>query len=346
MAPLETVVRVRACAPLDPEDGILSRIDRPAATESPSDVRRRSGLLRRLEAWLPVAPPAVDWHRAAAGMWRRTPLGGRVIGGSSGVDVSLADLVGIDDQKARVVGNVRQFLAGLPANHMLFWGARGAGKSSLVHAVLGAHVDQGLRLLEVDRDDLVQLPDIAAALAPLPWRFLIYCDDLSFEAGESQYKALKRALDGSVFTSAPNLLICATSNRRHLLPEPSADNAVSRIVDGELHPGEGVEERIALSDRFGLWIPFHPLPQRTYLEIVAHWVAHYRRRHGVVPDPDHDVPAGLAGEPGRSPTERAALQWALTRGHRSGRTANHFARHWVAQEALQSGRFTPTETPS
>lgn len=299
---------------------------------------RINALLRRLDAWLPAAPRSVDWTRAAAGMWRSHAFGGRIIGGSEAGpeagEITLEDLVGIDDQKRRVVENVEHFLAGLPANHMLFWGVRGAGKSSLVHAVLHAFRSSGLRLLEVDRDDLARLPDIAAALAPLPWRFLIYCDDLSFESGEPQYKALKRALDGSVFTSAPNVLICATSNRRHLLPEPSADNAAARIVDGELHPGEGVEERVALSDRFGLWVAFHPIPQPTYLAIVRHWVVHFRRVHGVVPDPAAAAPAGLPGEPGRTPVERAALQWALTRGNRSGRTANHFARHWVAREAV------------
>lgn len=289
-------------------------------------------LLERLEGWLPELPGPVDWSRHTAAVWRRLPVGGRAVAGPEPARLGLEDLVAIDEQKAQALANVEQFVAGLPANHMLFWGSRGAGKSSLVHAVLTRFAPRGLRLLEVDRDDLVQLPDIALALRREPYRFLVFCDDLTFEAEEAHYKALKRALDGSVFRTAPNMLVVATSNRRHLLPERSSDNRDTRVLDGELHPGEAVDERISLSDRFGLWIPFHPFRQQSYLDIVRHWVAHYEHalRDPLPPDDDQAM-------------ERAALQWALTRGHRSGRAANHFARHWVGHRALHHRTHQPED---
>lgn len=295
------------------------------AGRSPRLAQTALRVLERLEGWLPELPRPVNWSRHRAAVWRRLPVGGRPVPGPDPAALGLDDLVGIEAQKAQVLENLEQFVAGLPANHMLFWGTRGAGKSSLVHAVLGHFAPRGLRLLEVDREDLGQIPDIALALRREPYRFLVFCDDLTFEAHGADYKALKRALDGSVFRTAPNMLVVATSNRRHLLPERASDNGDTRILDGELHPGEAVDERISLSDRFGLWIPFHPFRQATYLEIVRHWVAFYERTLGPALPVDDD---GVM--------ERAALQWAMTRGHRSGRAANHFARHWVGRRALQS----------
>ena len=265
-----------------------------------------------------------DFSRVRAARWVPGPLGGRLVAGGAIDGVGLEDLVGLDAQRARVVANVTQFVAGLPANNMLLWGARGTGKSSLVHGVLNHFSDQGLRLLEVERDALGDLPEISARLGALPYRFLLFCDDLSFEGGELGYKALKSALEGSVFAGAGNVMLVATSNRRHLMPERAAENQQFTHTDtGEVHPGETTEEKLSLADRFGLWVSFHPMAQPAYLEAAALWVAHYGAPHGVT-----FTDAARA----------AALTWALTRGARSGRVAHHFARHWVGQEALSARR--------
>jgi Predicted ATPase (AAA+ superfamily) len=206
---------------------------------------------------------------------------------------------------------------------VLLWGARGTGKSSLVKAVFNAYCGFGLRLIEVDKDDLVALPDILDLIQDRPERFILFCDDLSFEAGESGYKALKAALEGSISATPENLLIYATSNRRHLLPEFHSENRETRIQDGELHHGEAVEEKISLSDRFGLWISFHPFSQAQYLQVVRHWVE--RLAPTVAPRTAADW----------EPIERAALQWALRRGARGGRTAWQFARDWTGRRLVQ-----------
>ncbi|MDX1605155.1 MAG: ATP-binding protein [Candidatus Competibacterales bacterium] len=278
---------------------------------------RAERLLDRLEHWLPAPPPPPDWTRVHAARWR--PQGER-----SHLQVvarphrlRLRDLQCIDRQKALIERNTRQFLAGLPANNVLLWGPRGTGKSSLIKALLNEFADTGLRLIEVDKADLVHLPDIVEPIAGLPQRFLLYCDDLSFEADDGSYKALKAVLDGSISTAPDNLLIYATSNRRHLLPEFQAENQQSRLVDGELHHGEAVEEKVSLSERFGLWLAFHPFSQDDYLAIVDHWLR-------VLGHPD-----GACGE-----TRRAALQWALRRGSRSGRVAWQFARDCIGRRQL------------
>ncbi len=234
--------------------------------------------------------------------------------------IALEDLLCLERQKEDVARNTRQFLAGKRANNVLLWGSRGTGKSSLVKAVFNAHRDAGLRLIEVDKDDLIQLPDILELLGNRPERFVLYCDDLSFEASESGYKALKAALDGSITATPDNLLIYATSNRRHLLPEFQSENRESRILDGELHPGESVEEKISLSDRFGLWVAFHPFSQAQYLSVVRHWLGRLQR------DPIDWSTVDW------EPIERNALQWALHRGSRSGRTAWQFALDWAGRE--------------
>jgi len=285
--------------------------------------------LARLEAWLPAMEQPVDFATSAAAVWRPGPLGGHLASRGYIDAIALEDLLGIDIQKQRVALNTRQFVAGLPANNVLLWGARGTGKSSLVHALLNAHAVAGLRLVEVDRAALLALPEIVARLAPEPWRFILFCDDLSFEASDPSYKALKSALEGSVFTTADNVVIYATSNRRHLLPESRAENLETRhTAEGEIHPGETTEEKVSLSDRFGLWVSFQPMVQERYLEVAAHWVGALSRRHG------RELPFDDVAR-------AQALRWALGRGSRSGRIANHFARHWVGSQMLAS---TPSDS--
>ncbi|HSG91632.1 MAG TPA: ATP-binding protein [Pseudomonadales bacterium] len=278
--------------------------------------------LARLDPWLPGRAGTVDFGVCAAAAWRQGPLAGHLVARGHLDDTRVSDLLGVDRQKARIDANTRQFVAGLPANNVLLWGARGTGKSSLVHALLNAYAPEGLRLVEVDRAALVALPDVVAAVAGEPYRFILFCDDLSFEASDPSYKALKSVLDGSMFTTADNVLIYATSNRRHLLPEFASENLEARHTpDGEVHPGETTEEKVSLSDRFGLWVSFQPFPQLQYLQVASHWVGNYASRAAL------DVPFD-------DEAEAEALRWALARGSRSGRTANHFARHWVGLKGL------------
>ena len=272
---------------------------------------RASTLIGRIEELLPrpAAPPSWD---ATAFRWRKDGQRGRLEAIGHPHRLALEDLLCIDAQRAEIERNTRQFLAGRSANNVLLWGSRGTGKSSLIKALLNAYQDQGLRLIEVDKDDLLDLPDILDIIRDRPERFIVYCDDLSFEASESGYKALKAVLDGSVSAALDNLLIYATSNRRHLLPEYQSENQATRLVDGEIHHGEGVEEKISLSDRFGIWLSFYPFTQDQYLTVVRHWL----QRLGADPSPE---------------AERVALQWALRRGSRSGRTAWQFARDWAGR---------------
>ena len=235
-------------------------------------------------------------------------------------DMGLADLQEIDGQKEKMQRNTEQFVRGLPANNVLLTGARGTGKSSLIKACLNAYAAQGLRLIEVDKTDLVDLPDIVEVVADRPEKFMIFCDDLSFEDGEPGYKALKSILDGSVAASTPNVLIYATSNRRHLLPEYMKDNlSYTHTDDGEVHPGEVIEEKISLSERFGLWVSFYPFSQDEYLTIVAQWLG------------------SLGASPALIASARPeALVWALERGSRSGRVAYQFARDFMGQQAIRT----------
>ncbi len=281
-----------------------------------------SRALERLEAWLPPLEPPVDFRVTPAAVWRSGPLGGHLAPRGAVDVIRLDDLLGIERQKERVLANTQQFIAGLPANNVLLWGARGTGKSSLVHGILNTYAERGLRLVEVDRVALTSLPEIVARLAPEPWRFILFCDDLSFEADDPSYKALKSVLEGSVFTTSENIVVYATSNRRHLLPEFQAENLETRHTpDGEIHPGETTEEKVSLSDRFGLWVSFQPMPQEPYLAVAAHWVSVLSERYG-------------SALPFDEAARAEALRWALARGSRSGRTANHFARHWVGSRLL------------
>ena len=278
---------------------------------------RAEALLARIEPLLPAAPAAVDWDAATAFRWRVSRDGrGRLQAVSNAGRIRLDDLRNISAQKEQIQQNTLQFVAGKPANNVLLTGARGTGKSSLIKACLNQYADQGLRLIEVDKDHLADLPDIVELVANRPERFIIFCDDLSFEDGESGYKSLKSALDGSISAQVDNILIYATSNRRHLMPEYMSDNESYRHdADGELHPGEVVEEKISLSERFGLWISFYPPKQDEYLDIVAHWLKHFGQSSEKI----------AAAKP-------EALIWALERGSRSGRVAWQFARHWAGQQ--------------
>jgi hypothetical protein len=278
---------------------------------------RAEALLGRLEAMLPPAAPSIDWSASVAFRWRKRQGRGYLQPVPAISPISLADLQNIDRQKALIEQNTRQFVSQQPANNVLLTGARGTGKSSLIKACLNAYAKDGLRLIEVDKDDLHDLGDITDLIASRPERFIVFCDDLSFEEGESGYKALKVALDGSVSAQSDNVLIYATSNRRHLLPEYMSDNETYKHTsDGEIHPGEVVEEKISLSERFGLWVSFYPFKQDDYLTIVGHWLRHFGCS-------DDDV-ASARGD---------ALVWALERGSRSGRVAWQFARDWSGRRA-------------
>ncbi|MGD9871551.1 MAG: ATP-binding protein [Thauera sp.] len=278
-------------------------------TEFADLLSRAERVLERLETLLPGPASAPDWGAAHAFRWQRRHGRAALRPVKSPHRITLADIQDVDEQKARIDRNTRQFLAGRRANNVLLTGARGTGKSSLIKALLNEYADEGLRLIEVDKGDLVDLPEIVELVEGRAERFILFCDDLSFEEGEDAYKALKSVLDGSVSALSDNVLIYATSNRRHLMPEYHDENLQTRHVDGELHPGEAVEEKISLSERFGLWISFYPFSQDEYLDIVAHWLRAFGASSAQV-----------------QAARQEALQWALMRGSRSGRVAWQFAR--------------------
>ncbi|MCX7898293.1 MAG: ATP-binding protein [Rhodocyclaceae bacterium] len=279
---------------------------------------RMHALLDRLEAFLPAPAPAPDW-RAIAYRWQTQGGRGWLVPVHVPHLIRLSDLKGIEAQKTAIDRNTRQFVAKLPANNVLLTGARGTGKSSLVKAMLHKYARRGLRLIEVDKSDLVHLAEIVALIAGRSERFIIFCDDLSFEASEVGYKALKSVLDGSIAGAPENVLIYATSNRRHLMPERMSENLEAlRGEDGEIHPGEASEEKVSLSERFGLWLSFYPFDQEHYLEICRHWL-------NVL-----GVPEELA-----QAAHREALQWAMARGARNGRVAWQFARDYAGRLGLR-----------
>lgn len=288
-----------------------------AAPDLAELLERAVRVLTQLEAWLPPAPPPIDWN-ARAYRWRKRGASHGWLDAIAHVAlINTTDLQHIERQKEIIDRNTSHFMQGKPANNVLMTGARGTGKSSLVKAMLATYGDRGLRLIEVDKADMADLPDIVEMVASRPEKFIVFCDDLSFEEGEAGYKALKSVLDGSAASTGNNVLIYATSNRRHLMPEYMNENlAYQHQGDGEIHPGETVEEKISLSERFGLWLSFYPFRQDDYLDIVYHWL----RTLGCS---ETDVQA--------SRTE--ALQWALERGSRSGRIAWQFSRDWAARHA-------------
>lgn len=280
-----------------------------------SVLARAEQLLARLEAVLPHPPAAPDWAASTAFRYRKRGASGVLEPVRHVATIRLDALVEVEPQKERLVRNTRQFVEGHGANNVLLTGARGTGKSSLIKAVLNEFAPQGLRLIEVDKADLVDLPDIVDLVASRPERFIVFCDDLSFDEGEAGYKALKSILDGSVAQASDNVLIYATSNRRHLLPEYMKENLTyQHTEDGEVHPGEVVEEKISLSERFGLWISFYPFSQDEYLAVVAQWL----RGHGV---PEAAIAAA----------RQESLVWALERGSRSGRVAFQFAKDYAGR---------------
>ena len=273
---------------------------------------KANALLDRLERLLPSASAvAPDWENASAFRWEQ----GRLVAVMHPHRIGLTDLLGIDRQKQLISQNTRQFVQGRPANNVLLTGSRGTGKSSLVKALLNEFAADGLRLIEVGKPALGDLPHIIALVAGRPERFILYCDDLSFDSEEPGYQALKAALDGSLVAFSDNLLIYATSNRRHLMPESMQDNLATKYVGDEIHPGESVEEKISLSERFGLWVSFYPFSQDEYLDIVAHWLKHF------------GVTAGFD-----EAARQEALQWGIQRGSRSGRVAWQFARDWAGRQ--------------
>jgi predicted AAA+ superfamily ATPase len=295
-----------------------SQSRREKTADAASLVARAESLFARLEKALNGETPSTDWSASTAFKWRKRQGVSAIVPVAHVHRIDLRDLQGIDDQKRLVEQNTRQFVEGLPANNVLLTGARGTGKSSLIKALLNKYAPRGLRLIEVEKQDLIDLPDIVERIADRPERFVLYCDDLSFEADEPGYKALKVVLDGSVAAASDNCLIYATSNRRHLMPEYMHENLEYRHVGEEIHPGETSEEKISLSERFGLWVSFYPFDQDEYLKIVDVWITHF------------DV-AGAGSET----AHKAALQWALTRGSRSGRVAWQFARDWAGKQRLQ-----------
>ncbi|MCR5866748.1 ATP-binding protein [Aquincola sp. J276] len=279
-------------------------------------MQRADALLARLEAVLPLPPAAPDWSAAIAWRYRKRRGAGVLEPVRHVSTIRLSDLQEIDGQKERLVRNTRQFVEGRAANNVLLTGARGTGKSSLVKACLNEFSGRGLRLIEVDKADMVDLPDLVDLVGDRPERFIVFCDDLSFDEGEPGYKALKSMLDGSVAQASDNVLIYATSNRRHLLPEYMKENlSYTHTEDGEVHPGEVVEEKISLSERFGLWVSFYPFSQAEYLAIVGQWLQHF----GIAPERIE------AARP-------QALVWALERGSRSGRVAYQFARDFSGRD--------------
>ena len=282
----------------------------PTAVESL--IARAESLLARLEAVLPQVLSAPDWNASVAFRYRKRATNGRIEPVRHVATIRLAELVEVEPQKQRLLRNTEQFVAGYGANNVLLTGARGTGKSSLIKACLNEFAPRGLRLIEVDKADLVDLPDIVDLVAERPERFIVYCDDLSFDEGEPGYKALKSILDGSVSQASDNVLIYATSNRRHLLPEYMSENLTYKHTeDGEVHPGEVVEEKISLSERFGLWVSFYPFTQAEYLAIVAQWLRFFEVDEAAI-----------------AAARQESLVWALERGSRSGRVAYQFAKDY------------------
>jgi predicted AAA+ superfamily ATPase len=279
-------------------------------------IERADTLLTRFDAALPHAATAPDWSASVAFRYRRRGSVGVIEPVRHVAGIRLADLKEVEPQKEKLLRNTAQFVAGRSANNVLLTGARGTGKSSLIKACLNEFAPQGLRLIEVDKADLVDLQDLVDLVAERPERFIVFCDDLSFDEGEAGYKALKSVLDGSVAQASDNVLIYATSNRRHLLPEYMKENlSYQHTEDGEVHPGEVIEEKISLSERFGLWVSFYPFTQAEYLAIAAQWL----RSFGV-------------GEAAIAAARQDTLVWALERGSRSGRVAYQFARDYAGRQ--------------
>jgi predicted AAA+ superfamily ATPase len=279
-------------------------------------------VLTSLQQLLPKPVAAIDWSVCHAANWRKHSFSGYLEPVENIEQIALDDLLGIEEQKRIVEENTCQFLAGFPANNTLLWGTRGTGKSSLVRAMLNNYADRGLRIVQVDKNDLIHLPDIVDSITRLPYRFIIFSDDVSFEVGESSYKMLKSALDGAVYALPDNVLIYVTSNRRHLLPEFETDNRGAMLINNEMHHGEAIEEKISLSGRFGLWVGFHPFSQDQYVCVTRQWVNKLFAKQG--------SPLAWNDE-----ARSAAIQWGYDKGDNSGRIAYQFACRWVGIQLLK-----------
>jgi len=291
----------------------------------PELTERLKRLLASLEPLLPRPARKIDWATCHAANWHRSAFAGTMEPVPSIEAIHLDDLLGVEPQKKVLEENTRQFLAGLPANNALLWGSRGTGKSSLVRALLHAYADQGLRIIQVDKDDLVSLPAIGDELKAQPYRFIVFSDDLSFESSDASYKVLKSALDGAVYALPENVLIYVTSNRRHLVAEYASDNRGAMMVEGEVHHGEAVEEKISLSGRFGVWVAFHPFSQDLYLDVVRRWADKLGRKIGAALEWTKEA-------------EAEAILWSQKKGDRSGRIAYQFACDWVGRQAMARRR--------
>ncbi len=279
---------------------------------------RLSSILDRIEPFIPPLGNAVNNFSGGAYHWKSTGQNGYFQIIDRPANYLLSDLQCIERQKELIVRNTQQFMANLPANNVLLWGPKGTGKSSLIKALLSEYQHKDLNLIEVERENLSDLRTIIETLSNKEGHFILYCDDLSFEADDASYKATKVVLDGSLSSTSDNILIYATSNRRHLLPEYMSDNVASTNIDNELHLNESIEEKISLSERFGLWLSFHPFNQDQYLEIVAYWLSKLGNNNSF----DKTV-------------KKASLKWALERGSRSGRSAWQFAKDWTGQQKLK-----------
>ena len=301
-------------------------------------------LQQRMDAYLPMPPATPDFTKQLAFRWRKKNGQGFLQPVAQPHKIRFSDLLDCDTQRERIEANTRQFVQGKPANNVLLTGARGTGKSSLVKAAFNQFSRKHLRLIEVDKADLVDLADITDQIAAAPQRFIIFCDDLSFEANDPGYKSLKVALDGSIANAADNMLIYATSNRRHLMPEKMSENMEAvHAENGEIHPGETTEEKISLSERFGLCLTFYGFDQDQYLAVAKHWVEHYLRHcFKIADDPKGAVQHGNKAVSGiivdkntaidEAHFRKAALLWALERGARSGRVAVQFAKDYVGSQ--------------
>jgi predicted AAA+ superfamily ATPase len=279
-------------------------------------------VLSALEPLLPKPVQKIDWATCHAANWRRSQFAGTMDPVANIEAIHLDDLLGIDRQKEALVENTRQFLAGLPANNALLWGTRGTGKSSVVRALLHAFAGEGLRIVQVDKDDLVSLPAIGDAVKGQPWKFIVFSDDLSFESTDPSYKVLKSALDGAVYAMPENVLIYVTSNRRHLVAEYESDNRGAMMVEGEVHHGESVEEKMSLSGRFGLWVAFHPFSQDLYVDVVREWIGKLTEKLGVKLE-------------WTDAAKQEAILWSQKKGDRSGRIAYQFACDWVGRRLME-----------
>ncbi len=288
----------------------------------PEVVAQLERVLSSVEMLLPKAARPIDWANCYAANWRRHSFSGYLEPVKVTDNTRLEELLGVDKQKEIMVSNTRQFLQGLPANNALLWGSRGTGKSSLVKALLNEYAEQGLRIIQVEKEDLIYIAEIFAAVEDQPYRFIMLCDDLTFETGELSYKMLKSALDGSVYSAPENVLIYVTSNRRYLLPEYDSDHLGGKYVKGELQQSEIQEEKSSLSDRFGLWVAFHVFSQDRYLEAVKLCIERWSRQLG------REIPW-------TSELEQAAIKWTHEKTKRCGRTAYQFSKNWVGKYLLK-----------